>query len=384
MSQATDVWYVRLPDGRVVRAKSTESVRHHLRTGRIPRNSWVRRTQEEDWAALARVTEFADLARARRRRRRVEGPAAEVASPPPWAAGPSTPSGPAARDDRMQLQTVGVRGMVEELLTAVDSTLNRTKFRVTVLAVLLATVSLLLVGTFLPQLDTPWDWVVGVGAGLVVLIIGSVGTSLLTQMTFVELSRARPARWEDATWGLGRHATRVALAYLVVIGLPVLALVLLGQVPQWVAAADLLDEAREAVLGTATVLKLVLGVALGPLLGLSLLLGPILIVEEFSAGRGIRDWCRFIRQHFGRVFLYEALAAALAAVASLPLIVPVAAAAPSVWAGGPEQAPTVLPLIRLVTWGLLAGLALTPLAAYLVVANVFIYLNLRYEQGPRR
>ena len=29
--------------------------------------------------------------------------------------------------------------------------------------------------------------------------------------------------------------------------------------------------------------------------------------------------------------------------------------------------------------GVLTGLALTPLIAYLIVANVFIYLNLRYE-----
>jgi len=31
-----------------------------------------------------------------------------------------------------------------------------------------------------------------------------------------------------------------------------------------------------------------------------------------------------------------------------------------------------------------AGLAAAPLLAYLMVANVFIYINLRYESAPAR
>jgi hypothetical protein len=40
--------------------------------------------------------------------------------------------------------------------------------------------------------------------------------------------------------------------------------------------------------------------------------------------------------------------------------------------------------VMLVTSNVLYGLALTPLVAYLVVANVFLYLHLRYEPKPRR
>ena len=36
MTQSAEAWFVRLPDGRVVRAKSADSVRHHIERGRIP------------------------------------------------------------------------------------------------------------------------------------------------------------------------------------------------------------------------------------------------------------------------------------------------------------------------------------------------------------
>src|SRR5262249_24266004 len=171
MSQASDVWYVRLPDGRVIRAKSTDSVRHHLGTGRIPRDSWVRRTQEEQWASLERVPEFADLARPRGTRGRPEGGPAtpEPSSAPPWAPGPSLAAPPAAPgDDRMQLQTVGAGGRVKELVPARDSPLNRAKFRVPLLAALGGGVSLILARLFSPDLEEPLDWLVWAGAGLVI------------------------------------------------------------------------------------------------------------------------------------------------------------------------------------------------------------------------
>jgi hypothetical protein len=49
MRDPFDVWFIRLPDGRVVRAKSTAAVRHHVETGRVPTDIWVRRRGEDDW-----------------------------------------------------------------------------------------------------------------------------------------------------------------------------------------------------------------------------------------------------------------------------------------------------------------------------------------------
>jgi hypothetical protein len=380
MSQASDVWYVRLPDGRVLRAKSTEAVRHHLNTGRLPRDVWVRRTQGEEWANLEEVPVFADVFGVGPTRGRPDRTPPE-SSPPDSSWPTSTASGSRGRDDRMQLQTVGVRGMVEELLNAMDSTLVRVKLWVACLAALVATVTLTLAAIFAPAL-APWDLLVWIGAGLVVLIDGAICSALLTQMTFVELSHSRPPRWADAKVGLGRNATRLALTYLLVVGVPLLILLLLPRVPSRLFPDK--EPGYETVTGVVMVLEVILVVFLGPLVGFSLLLGPVEVVEDVPAGRGAGEWCRFVRQHFSRLFLYEALAAALAAVASLPLIFPVGVLAPSVLGPGVGEAGDVwLPIIRL-TLSVLAGLALTPLVAYLMVANVFVYLNLRYEQGLRR
>ena len=52
MAEPSDRWYVRLPDGRVIRAKSTKSLRYHIRSGRIPVHARVRRSPAEEWTAL--------------------------------------------------------------------------------------------------------------------------------------------------------------------------------------------------------------------------------------------------------------------------------------------------------------------------------------------
>src|SRR5438552_1186426 len=61
MTKPTDVWYVRLPGGKVVRARTTKALRHHIRSGRVSVQARVRRTPSEDWTALEWAPEFADL-----------------------------------------------------------------------------------------------------------------------------------------------------------------------------------------------------------------------------------------------------------------------------------------------------------------------------------
>jgi hypothetical protein len=77
------------------------------------------------------------------------------------------------------------------------------------------------------------------------------------------------------------------------------------------------------------------------------------------------------------VLLYEALAIALGLVVTLPLVLPLLATLGfhlDERLAGPAS----------FTRQVLAGLALAPLFAYVTVANVFIYLNLRYDLGGRR
>jgi hypothetical protein len=62
MSQASDHWFVRLPNGHVLRAANTTIVRQQVGLGKIPPESAVRRLPDEEWTALEWTREFADLA----------------------------------------------------------------------------------------------------------------------------------------------------------------------------------------------------------------------------------------------------------------------------------------------------------------------------------
>src|SRR5262249_29795670 len=95
-----DPWYVRLPDGRTIKAKSTASVRHHIEAGHIPLNSSVRRDPGGEGVTLVWGAESA-----------ARGAGAGGQPPSPSSSGGSPPSRPgaAARLDPMRLQTVGIR-----------------------------------------------------------------------------------------------------------------------------------------------------------------------------------------------------------------------------------------------------------------------------------
>jgi hypothetical protein len=359
MTQPSDVWYVRLPDGRVLRAGSTSAVRHHLESGRIPADSRVRRSAGEAWVTLQWTQEFADLA-ARRGGRGGGAPSVRKA-----ALGDGERHGSDAH--ALHLQTVGVRGVVEELLTALDSALVRSKLVVAAALGLACAVALFLTDSLRPGLDY-WAWVL---VGLALVGTQGVCSSLLTQMTFVELSRLRPARRSEVTTGLARNAGRLILTQGLVGG--VVVTLILGMR----ALQPAVDDTGPGVFAAlVVVVRLVLEVLLWPILALCLLLGPIVVIEECSFAQALRQWVAFLRQHINRVFVYEALAAALGAIVALPFLVPVALAA---WACGAAE--WAMPATHVTLW-LLAGLALTPLLAYLLVANVFIYLNLRYEHTP--
>jgi hypothetical protein len=356
MASSTDPWYVRLPDGRTLRARSTEALRESLSSGRIPWESRVRRSPDRAWLPVRRVPELADLQQSESARLAESAPAR-----------PSVPT-PA------ELRAVGVRGLVEELLNALDSSLSRRKLIPAVITGLCAGVALLVVAV--SPLFHDWRWL-GMVAGALLLVISlSVCTSWLTQMTYIELARLRPARHSELRIGLFRYSWRLVLAQVVVGTLFVGPLILLYLVPGWLGGATLLgpEPWQVSVRSGLAIARLLLEVLGWPifLMGL-LLLGPVLVIEDYSVGTALREWWGMLRRHIGRIYLYEALAFAIGGIMTLPLLLPIALTAATVIPG------RGLTLVTEATLSVLFGVAMTPLFAYLLVANVFIYLNLRYE-----
>jgi hypothetical protein len=359
MSSSPDAWYLRFPDGRIMRAGSTEAVRFHLENGRIPHDSRARRDHGDPWVPLGRTPMFADLIRPGRR--------GEV---------PSAHNG-GARGNHEPLQLVGVRGVVEELLTALDSTLAPGKLRTAVrtgLVLGLLALLFLVAHHYLPE---SWTLLLGIIAVALGLVAASFCVVTLTQMTFIELSRLRPSTRDEIRAGRGKFAGRLGGSFLLVGGGLLAIIYLLGRVPEWLALGEI-SALAEGLTEVAAVLRLLLAVVIWPVLGLTLLLGPTVVIEEGSLSQSLALWGGLLRRHLVRIVLYETMAAAVAFVVSVPFVFPV------VLAVGPALGGGVVAQVIGYAAAVLLGLAISPALAYLTVANVFIYLNLRYElPGPR-
>lgn len=366
----TDTWYVRLPDGQVIRARSTEAVRHHVRTGRIPRNSQVRRAPDEEWTALEWTREFtAAVASATPHPEPAEEPLPHPSS------SPEAPLGIAGRLDPLRLQTVGVRGLGEELLAALDSTLVRGKLVIGGLAGLLLALSATGLRAAVAEIDYTGGWLTALIVVLAVLIILAVAGALIARWTYVELSRLRPARWVEVTHGL-----RPVMARLVFLGLlgpgVAVGVILLWRWGLGELAAVLkrsMDPApAEVLLTSVTTLGILLEIVCWVVVGVGPLFWPVAVTEEAGVFESYRLWLRLLREHRGRAILFEALALVAGGLMALPFALPVALATQFHPGLGGNLA---LMLVR----NCLFGLAAAPLFAYLMVANVFIYLYLRYE-----
>jgi hypothetical protein len=380
MKQPSDTWYVRFPDGRVVRAPNTMVVRQHLDSGHIPWNSRVRRSDEEEWTALDWTQEFADLIPPASNPNNAN--ASHRREPVVFSTG--QPLNLAARLDPARLHVIGIRGLVDELLAALENTLSRPKLTVAGLMGVLGGAVVAVAGSLNALSPPAWSWALWGAAALLMLLVGVVGIVWLTQMTYIELCQLRPVRWAEARVGQGRFSTRLLIALLITAGIAGLGIALLrwgahqaATIPrvepeQWTGAPAI-------GLALASALTLVGEMLLWPVIGFALLLGPVVVIEECSLLTALQQWWRLVRRHLGRLFLYEG-AAALIGLAPLSFAVPLALAA---W-------------VRWDSWkgfdtafgfslSVLAGLVLAPLIAYLVVVQVFIYINLRYEvdSGPR-
>jgi hypothetical protein len=285
--------------------------------------------------------------------------------------------GVSARLDPTQFQTVDVRGMAHELLAALDAALLRDKLKIAAVAGVLIGLVLAVVQFAAAEFEAIAPGARWLAAAACLFAILTVTASLLTNMTFVEASHLRPARWREARAGLMGLSLRLAGAWLLTAGVAAGLIVVLRWLPTF-----LLRQAGPELSGwfyaaaVAALLDPVGEVVLWPVCGFALLLAPILVVERCSVATALRHWLRLLRQDVGRVLVYEALALGLGAAAALLLALPLVAV---YLVQGDAR---LQPLIAFSVW-VLTGLAAAPLLAYLIVANVFIYLNLRYETGRR-
>src|SRR5262245_6902486 len=230
MKDRYDPWYVRLPDGRTIKAKSTTSVRHHVEAGHIPLNSMVRRDPDEEWVAMVWVAEFADLGSAGGRTLAAHGaPATSVSA--------DARSGVSARLDPMRLQTVGVRGLIDELISALDSTLTRSKMVPAIVAGVV-----LYLGMFLIRAGFDWAfnsqengraWVPVVAEAAFAVLVLSILNAVLAKLTHTELATMRPARLSAAMPRFGNYVVPTVIANAIVAGGALGLLFLLQRVPGW-------------------------------------------------------------------------------------------------------------------------------------------------------
>src|SRR5260370_28450895 len=101
MAARRDAWYIRLPNGQELRAKTTKADAHHIETGVIPKNSLVRRSHIDEWTLLEWTSEFAEIL--------ADRPKKEAGGNGRFHALPT--SGLASRLDPLRLRTVGIRGL---------------------------------------------------------------------------------------------------------------------------------------------------------------------------------------------------------------------------------------------------------------------------------
>jgi hypothetical protein len=382
MSQA-DFWYIRFPDGRILRASSTTILRQELNAGHIPLSSTVRRAPSDEWVSLGWTQEFADLVErlasaprpqpSEARRRTAER--RETAN-----AAPVDAATVGSRLNASQLHLIGVRGYVEELLAALDSTLVAKKLLLGVIA------GLFLGGLFAAERaawfagDDRWRtpaWFLAVVAILVLDFL----TGLLSRLTYIELARLRPARWREGLAGLVPLTFRVVLTQVLILGAAWGLIVLLRWLPHWLGPGG--DESwttgRQIAAGTALALSMILEAVLWTVFFLWWLVPPVLVVEECSIAKGLRQWYALLRRHLGRVFLYQTMAVGLGVLVTAPFLVLIAPLfLPTFYP--PEELREVAGAMRF----FLLGLACAPMLTYWIVANVFIYLNLRYGASGRR
>ncbi len=283
----------------------------------------------------------------------------------------------ASRLDPYRLQQVGFRDLLQELLAAVDSTAVGLKLSIALTCGIVAGV---LAGwSFLPFFSFAL-YPVGPGWLLVlgIFLAGIWLTGVQSRLTFGELSRLRPARWSDAKPGLAGFMLRL----LVLEGGLLVLFTALILAARWLPSYLLTSAGEEADLSRliAAQVTAVAGIAVEAIAWTGILLlmplGALLVVEDCSVLTGLVRWYRLLRRHAGRLLLAESVAVGIVGLLSVPAGLILFA----LWTVHPiEPAALAVNVLR----AILAGVAGSVVCTYLIVANVFIYLHLRYETDGR-
>lgn len=376
-----DFWYVRLPDGRVLRAASTAVLRQELSARHIPLNSTVRRAPSDEWVSLEWTQEFADVvedlaAHPPSESRRLPGASRVHAVNGPHSANAAADFAATvgSRLDPERLHFVGVRSYLEELLSALDSTLVAKKMLLgLIVGVLLGTVFLIEPAAWF---EHDGRWLTPSRLLLVFCFVAiDVVIGLLTRLSYIELTRLRPARWREGLNGLGQLTASVVVTKMFVWGIAGGSLVLLRWLPFWLGPTpqELEGEGPQILGASAVVVGMVGEVLLYPAFFFWWLLPPLLVVEGCTIGDGLRQWLGLLRRHLGRVLLYQTMAVAVGLLVTAPFLLLIAPLFSSAF-HPPEGLEEVTHRTRLC----LLGLACAPLLVYWTTSNLFIYLNLRY------
>jgi hypothetical protein len=391
MSQA-DFWYIRFPDGRILRAASTKILRHELKARRIPLASTVRRSPSDEWVALEWTREFADLVETLAARptagktpapptvRHTDGVSVGAMSRHSAEADADHPATVGSRLDASRLHLIGVRGYLDELLAALDSTLVPKKLLLGLIAGILLGVFLVLARAAWLEPKTvsqPTAWLL-----LAAVLLVFVGVcALLTRLTYLELARLRPAHWSEGWDGLGRLTAWVVVSQMIVWGAFCALLLLLRWLPFWLSPE--LEESwslsRQVLAGSALSLCTGLEVLLYPVVVLWWLLPPLLAVETCTVWNGLSQWLNLLRGNLGQALLYQSMAAGLGVLVSIPFLLLIAPLFLPTF-----HAPEGLQDVAGATRCVLLGLACTPMLTFWTTSNVFIYLNIRYGSSSRR
>lgn len=370
MKKMLDLWFIRLPDGREVTARSTRAVEQHVRHGTIPPDSRVRRSRDHEWTTLEWTSEFSNLITGNATQPKRQGISPEAL----------LPAGLAARLDPMRLRTLGVRGLWDDLIGALDSTFTRKKLGLTVVVSGITGLVVALVFSVFGRVlnggagSGVWSVALGVMAVAAIPLFAFLN-GLLARMVHVELSFMRPAKWKEVRHGLGLMGLRLTGAYFFVLGGALLLMQGARLVPAVLAEA-LVNKTGQPLLaegvGTAcAALGILAEIALWFVAGLTWLLPPVLVVEDLGIFQGLRSWLQLLRQHLSRILLGQALALATGAVITLPFAVPVWLALATYPLPGNVPADAAR--------GLIIGATVAPMLAFVAIANVFIYLDVKYE-----
>jgi hypothetical protein len=392
MSQA-DFWYVRFPDGRVLRAASTTILRQELSARRIPLGSTVRRSPNDEWVSLEWTQEFADLAHelATRPARNQTAVPSTMHHAGSSALAPSSdysenhdkehPATVGSRLDPSRLHLVGVRGYLDELLTALDSTLVAKKLLLCLISSLALGFLFVLISARSFEFEYSSWLMVWLTVGVALLVILDGICALLTRLTYLELAGLRPPTWREGFHGLGRLTVGIVVSQLIVCGVLGALILLFRWLPYWLVpgAEESWTQGQKIIAGTSLTLGMLLEVLLYPVFLLWWLLPPLLAAESCPVWSGLAQWLSSLRGNLGSVFLYQALAVAVGGLVSLPLLLLISALFLPLF-----QPPDGLQEVASGVRAFLLGLAYGPLWTFWVTANVFIYLNVRYGASNRR